>query len=119
MRYPCSCRSPARCAAHRCYSSRAKRWRVAPAGSPAAPSARRRSKTSPAGGRPAPRRREAHNPSPSRRALDIEGLGDKLIEQLVEHEQVSSPADLYALTLPQLSQLERMGEKAAANLAAG
>src|SRR4029077_10943394 len=54
----------------------------------------------------------------SRRALDIEGLGDKLIGQLVEHEQVSSPADLYALTLSQLSQLERMGEKSAANLLA-
>jgi len=54
----------------------------------------------------------------SRRALDIEGLGDKLIEQLVEREQVRSPADLYALTLPQLSHLERMGEKSAANLLA-
>jgi DNA ligase (NAD+) len=54
----------------------------------------------------------------SRRALDIEGLGEKLVEQLVEHEQVRSPADLYALTLPQLAQLERMGEKSAANLLA-
>jgi DNA ligase (NAD+) len=54
----------------------------------------------------------------SRRALDIEGLGEKLVEQLVEREQVRSPADLYALTLPQLAQLERMGEKSAANLLA-
>jgi len=54
----------------------------------------------------------------SRRALDIEGLGEKLIEQLVEREQVQSPADLYALTTAQLAQLERMGEKSAANLIA-
>ncbi len=54
----------------------------------------------------------------SRRALDIEGLGEKLVEQLVEREQVRSPADLYALSLPQLVQLERMGEKSAANLLA-
>jgi len=63
-------------------------------------------------------RQEALRHFASRRALDIEGLGDKLIEQLVEREQVKSPADLYALTLPQLSQLERMGEKSAANLLA-
>ncbi len=63
-------------------------------------------------------RQEALRHFASRRALDIEGLGDKLIEQLVEREQVRSPADLYALTLPQLSQLERMGEKSAANLLA-
>ncbi|HEY2809624.1 MAG TPA: NAD-dependent DNA ligase LigA [Steroidobacteraceae bacterium] len=54
----------------------------------------------------------------SRRALDIEGLGDKVVEQLVEHEQVKSPADLYALTLEQLSSLERLGEKSASNLLA-
>ena len=63
-------------------------------------------------------RQEALRHFASRRALDIEGLGDKLIEQLVEREMVKSPADLYALTLPQLSQLERMGEKSAANLLA-
>ena len=63
-------------------------------------------------------RQEALRHFASRRALDIEGLGDKLIEQLVEREQVKSPADLYALTLPQLSQLARMGEKSAANLLA-
>ncbi|HEV2704180.1 MAG TPA: NAD-dependent DNA ligase LigA [Steroidobacteraceae bacterium] len=52
----------------------------------------------------------------SRRALDIEGLGDKLIEQLVESELVRSPADLYGLTVAQLAGLERMAEKSAANL---
>jgi DNA ligase (NAD+) len=54
----------------------------------------------------------------SRRALDIEGLGDKLIEQLVERELVRSPADLYSLSTGQLAELERMGEKSAANLVA-
>jgi DNA ligase (NAD+) len=54
----------------------------------------------------------------SRRALDIEGLGDRLIEQLVEREHVKSPADLYTLTAEQLAQLERMGEKSARNLVA-
>jgi DNA ligase (NAD+) len=48
--------------------------------------------------------------------MDIEGLGDKIIEQLVEQDLVKSPADLYTLTLEQLSELERMGEKSAANL---
>jgi DNA ligase (NAD+) len=54
----------------------------------------------------------------SRRALDIEGLGDKIIEQLVEQGLVKSPADLYALNAAQLAELERMGEKSAANLIA-
>jgi DNA ligase (NAD+) len=63
-------------------------------------------------------RQEALRHFASRRALDIEGLGDKLVEQLVEHDQVRSPADLYSLTLSELSQLERMGEKSAANLLA-
>ena len=54
----------------------------------------------------------------SRRALDIEGLGDKLIEQLVERDAVRTPADLYSLTTAQLAELERMGEKSAANLIA-
>ena len=51
-----------------------------------------------------------------RRAMDIEGLGDKIIEQLVEQDLVKSPADLYTLTLEQLSGLDRMGEKSAAKL---
>jgi len=54
----------------------------------------------------------------SRRALDIEGLGDKIVEQLVERDVVRTPADLYALTAAQLAGLERMGEKSAANLVA-
>jgi DNA ligase (NAD+) len=63
-------------------------------------------------------RQEALRHFASRRALDIEGLGDKLIEQLVEQKLVSSPDDLYALTAAALSGLERMGEKSAANLLA-
>jgi DNA ligase (NAD+) len=61
-------------------------------------------------------RQEALRHFASRRALDIEGLGDKVVEQLVEHNVVRSPADLYALTLEQLEPLERMGEKSAAKL---
>lgn len=52
----------------------------------------------------------------SRLAMDIEGLGDKLIEQLVEQNLVQDPADLYALTLEPLTQLERVGKKSATNL---
>ena len=54
----------------------------------------------------------------SRRALDIEGLGEKLIEQLVQAELVVTVADLYALRLEQLAGLARMGEKSAANVIA-
>ncbi len=54
----------------------------------------------------------------SRRALDIEGLGDKLIEQLVERDIVRTPADLYALSTAALGELDRMGEKSAANVIA-
>lgn len=54
----------------------------------------------------------------SRRALDVEGLGDKLIEQLVTSGRVASPADLFTLTADELSQLDRMGPKSAANLVA-
>jgi len=61
-------------------------------------------------------RQEALRHFASRRALDIEGLGDKLVEQLVEHNLVSSPDELYALTKEQLLELERMGEKSADNL---
>ncbi len=52
----------------------------------------------------------------SRRALDIEGLGGKLVDQLVDAGLVKTPADIYALDLPTLANLERMGEKSAANL---
>jgi DNA ligase (NAD+) len=54
----------------------------------------------------------------SRRALDIEGLGDKLVEQLVDAGLVHTPADIYILKLPQLAALERMAEKSAANVLA-
>lgn len=52
----------------------------------------------------------------SRGAMDIEGLGEKLVNQLVETGLVRSPADLYFLTKDQLAALERMGEKSAQNL---
>ena len=52
----------------------------------------------------------------SRRALDIEGLGDKLVEQLVDADRVRTPADLYQLDLPKLLTLDRMAEKSANNL---
>ncbi len=54
----------------------------------------------------------------ARRAMDIEGLGDKLVDQLVELGLVHSPADLYALDAAQLAALERMGERSAAKLVA-
>lgn len=54
----------------------------------------------------------------ARRAMDIEGLGDKLVDQLVEAGLVHSPADLYGLTVETLSGLDRMGEKSAQNLVA-
>ena len=54
----------------------------------------------------------------ARRAMDIEGLGDKLVDQLVDAGLVHSPADLYGLTVETLGGLERMGEKSAQNLVA-
>ena len=54
----------------------------------------------------------------ARRAMDIEGLGDKLIDQLVDAELVHSPADLYSLNVEMLAGLARMGEKSAQNLVA-
>jgi len=53
-----------------------------------------------------------------RRAMNIEGLGDKLVEQLVDKHIVNTPADLYRLQLLKLITLERMGEKSALNLLA-
>ncbi len=53
-----------------------------------------------------------------RRAMDIEGLGEKLVDQLVDQGLVRTPADLYRLDAPALAVLERMGEKSAANLVA-
>ena len=51
-----------------------------------------------------------------RRAMDIEGLGEKLVDALVDGEMVSTPAGLYKLTTEQLQSLPRMGEKSAANV---
>ncbi len=51
----------------------------------------------------------------SRNAMDIDGLGDKLIEQLAAKEMISIPADLYDLQAEQLAAMERMGDKSAAN----
>ena len=61
-------------------------------------------------------RQEALRHFASRRALDIEGLGDKLIEQLVEHGLVSSPDELYVQSAETFAGLERMGQKSAAKL---
>ncbi len=61
-------------------------------------------------------RQEAIRHFASRRALDIEGLGDKLVEQLVERELVRNPADLYGLDAAMLAGLERMGSRSAVKL---
>jgi DNA ligase (NAD+) len=52
----------------------------------------------------------------SRRAVDVDGLGERLVEQLIESGRVETPADLYTLTESELTGLERMGPKSAANL---
>ncbi len=54
----------------------------------------------------------------SRRAMDIEGLGEKLLAQLIERGLVRAPVDLYRLEAPQLAGLDRMGEKSAENVVA-
>ena len=51
-----------------------------------------------------------------RRAIDIEGLGEKLVDQLVDANLVKTPADLYRLDAATLSNLERMAEKSATNV---
>ena len=52
----------------------------------------------------------------SRRAMDIEGLGEKLVDQLVDLDIVHTPADLYRLDAATLADLDRMGDKSAANV---
>jgi DNA ligase (NAD+) len=52
----------------------------------------------------------------SRHAMDIDGLGDKIVDQLVDKGMVKDVADLYALKLNDVAELERMGEKSAQNL---
>jgi len=64
----------------------------------------------------AAQRKESLKHFASRRAMDIEGLGDKIIEQLVDQNLVRNAADLYALTVEQLAGLERMANKSARNL---
>jgi DNA ligase (NAD+) len=63
-------------------------------------------------------RKEALLHFAGRRAMDIDGLGDKLVEQLVDSGIVNTPADLYNLHMSTVANLERMGEKSAANLLA-
>jgi DNA ligase (NAD+) len=64
---------------------------------------------------PAQRRAEIEHFG-SKAALDIDGLGDKLVEQLVDRELVTTPADLFDLELDDLTDLERMARKSARNL---
>jgi len=54
----------------------------------------------------------------SRRAMDIEGLGEKLVDQLIDNAIIKTPADLYKLCILALANLERMAEKSASNLLA-
>ena len=63
-------------------------------------------------------RKEAVKHFASRSALDIEGLGDKLVEIMVDQDLISTVADLYQLEVSQISALERMGPKSAQNLVA-
>lgn len=61
-------------------------------------------------------RKEALKHFASRKAMDIEGMGDKIIETLVDLQLIHDPADLYGLTLETLAGLDRMGEKSALNI---
>ncbi len=61
-------------------------------------------------------RKEAIKHFASRRAMDIEGLGDKLVEQLVDQQLINDVAGLYSLNAEKLAGLERMGDKSARNL---
>jgi len=63
-------------------------------------------------------RKQALRHYAARRAMDIEGLGDKIVDQLVDAGLVHTPADLYKLTVETLAGLDRMGEKSAQNLVA-
>jgi DNA ligase (NAD+) len=64
----------------------------------------------------AAQRKEAIRHFASRKAMDIDGLGDKLVEQLVDSELIHSVADVYKLTADDIANLERMGKKSADNL---
>lgn len=63
----------------------------------------------------AAQRKEALKHFVSRKAMDIDGVGEKLIEQLMERELIHTPADLFKLDQVTLTRLERMGEKSAQN----
>ncbi|KAA5973132.1 NAD-dependent DNA ligase LigA [Pantoea sp. M_9] len=63
-------------------------------------------------------RKEALKHFVSRRAMDVDGMGDKIIDQLVEKEYVKTPADLFRLTVGKLTGLDRMGPKSAQNVVA-
>lgn len=63
-------------------------------------------------------RKESIKHFASRRAMDVDGLGDKLVEQLVDAGMINDVADLYSLTAKQLAGMDRMGEKSATNLIA-
>lgn len=64
-------------------------------------------------------RKEAIKHFSSRKALDIDGLGDKLVEQLVDENLIKTPADLFKLTELDVSTMARMGKKSADNLISG
>lgn len=66
----------------------------------------------------AAQRKEAIKHFASRKALDIDGLGDKIVEQLVDEEKIKSFLDLYRLKHDDIANLERMGDKSAQNLLA-
>ena len=98
---PSCCRTAARCAAPRSNVSKARWWHAARVELICAA-----------------QRKEALKHFSSRKALDVDGLGEKLIEQLIERELVKTPADLFHLDAATLAELPRMGEKSAANLVA-
>ncbi|PWW09490.1 NAD-dependent DNA ligase LigA [Mangrovibacter plantisponsor] len=64
----------------------------------------------------AAQRKEALKHFVSRRALDVDGMGDKIIDQLVEKEYIDNPADLFTLSAGKLTGLDRMGPKSAQNV---
>jgi DNA ligase (NAD+) len=66
----------------------------------------------------AAQRKEALRHFAARRAMNIDGLGEKVIDQLVDADLLKTPADIYALEPESLAELERMGEKSAAKLVA-
>ena len=64
----------------------------------------------------AAQRKESVKHFASRRAMDIDGLGEKLIDQLIDQELISDPADLFGLSVDTLAGLQRMAQKSAHNL---